>query len=80
MTLPIEQPPEWMTVAEFCQRWNMPRSTYELFRSKGRGPEIVQPAGHRGRVWITAEAERNWAIRYGGYAPRLNLKKSVSAA
>ncbi|KAB2351618.1 helix-turn-helix transcriptional regulator [Actinomadura rudentiformis] len=37
---------EWLTVAEFCQRWRVSRSAFFEWRRKGLGPQCtVLPSG-----------------------------------
>jgi hypothetical protein len=52
------------SIAEFCRSYGISRSTWNNWQKKGIGPAVTQPAGPRGRVLITEEAEAEWKRRY----------------
>jgi len=56
------------TLDQFCEKWDISRSTYEGWRKAGRAPAELQPMGPGGRIFITAEAERAWVAARTGPA------------
>jgi hypothetical protein len=57
------------TIAQFCRDYDIGRATFFKWRQQGLGPAIMQPAGPRGRVVITPEAEAAWKVRHTALAP-----------
>ena len=57
---PSEPPRLSLTIAEFCRRWNISRSTFYNWRKAGIAPLVTQPC-QRGRAFITTENEAAWA-------------------
>jgi hypothetical protein len=58
------------TIAEFCAAYDIGRSTWYDWASKGLTPQVLQPAGPKGRAFITPEAEAAWKAQHTGLTPQ----------
>jgi hypothetical protein len=55
------------SVQEFCLAYGISRSTFEVWRRRGLGPDEVQPIPG-GRILITEESENAWKAKHSGIA------------
>jgi hypothetical protein len=65
------------TIAGFCKRKGISRSTYMVMRSDGKGPRET-PSGTR-RIIITEEDEAAWDEQRLAMAPELKAQRSAVA-
>jgi hypothetical protein len=57
------------SIAQFCRDHDICRQTFSNWRKQGLAPAVIQVAGPRGRVLITAEAEAAWRERHSELVP-----------
>lgn len=57
-TLPEADADRVRSIADFCQRNGISRSTYLIIRAEGRGPREMRISANR--IGITPEAEADW--------------------